>query len=77
MNHKILNDFLSRSQEMQIKGKKFNQLHWLNYAVVSRYKSSGKSQQSEFNVKDPYVYPPLHFSRVRSYSHPEAFEPLR
>ena len=39
-------------QEMQIKGKKFNQLHWLNYAVVSRYKSTRKSQQSEFNVKD-------------------------
>ena len=40
--------------EMQIKGKKFNQLHWINYAAVSRYKSTGKTQQTEFNIKDVY-----------------------
>lgn len=63
--------------EMQIKGKKFNQLHWLNYAVVSRYKSTGKTQQTEFNVKDIYSYPPLYFSRVKSYGDTESIDPMK
>lgn len=62
--------------EMQIKGKNFNQLHWLNYAVASRYKSTGKSQQTEFDVKDIYSYPPLHFSRVKSYRQTESTSSL-
>lgn len=63
--------------EMQIKGKKFNQLHWLNYAVVSIYKSTGKTQQTEFNVKDIYSYPPLYFSRVKSYGDTESIDPMK
>ena len=62
--------------EMQIKGKKFNQLHWINYAAVSRYKSTGKTQQTEFNIKDVYTYPPLHFSKVKSYKCKESDNPL-
>ena len=72
-----INTFSSLFQEMQIKGKKFNQLHWLNYAVVSRYKSTGKTQQTEFNVKDIYSYPPLYFSRVKSYGDTESIDPMK
>jgi hypothetical protein len=63
--------------ELQIKGKKFKQLHWLSYAVVSRYKSTGRTQQTEFNVKDVNDYPPLHFSRVKSYGYTESINPLK
>lgn len=63
--------------ELEIKGKKFKRLHWISYAVVSRYKSSGRKQEAHINVKDLDNYPPLYFSHVRSYGYSVAITPLK
>ena len=73
----ILIVFLVLLQELEIKGRKFKQLNWLSYAVGSRYKSTGKTQETEINVKDVNNYPPLHFSRVKSYRYTESANPLK
>lgn len=53
--------------ELQIQGKKFKQLHWINYAITTKYKSSGKEQTTQFDVKNENNFPALHFSVVKSY----------
>jgi len=54
--------------ELQIEGKKFKQMHWVNYATTSKYKSTGREQTTEFDVRNENNFPSLHFSVVRSYN---------
>jgi len=62
--------------ELEIKGKKNQQLQWLCYNVISKYKKSGREQIADIDVSNPYNYPIMYFSRVKSYIS-ETVYPLR
>ena len=52
---------------MEIKGKRNTKLQWLNYNIVNIYKS-GVRTPSEVDVTHSGNFPPLLFSRVKSYA---------
>lgn len=58
---------MSKFQELELKGKRFNQLHWLRYQVINIYKN-GTRQYSDIDVSSSANFPPLYFSRVQSYA---------
>jgi len=62
--------------ELEIRGKRHKQLHWLSYAMTNRWRSTGREQVSEFDVNNVNNYPPLHFSLVKSYRSLVANAPL-
>jgi len=62
--------------ELMIQGKRFKTLQWANYAITSKYKSSGREQTSQFDIKNENNFPALHFSTVRSYASTFSNAPL-
>ena len=60
--------------ELEISGKRNQQLQWLWYNVISKYKN-GREQISSIDVSNPNNYPTMHFSRVKSYTL-ETLQPL-
>jgi len=62
--------------ELVIQGKRFKTLQWANYAITSKYKSSGREQTSQFDIKNENNFPALHFSTVRSYASTFSNAPL-
>lgn len=48
-------------------GRCHNRLDWLSYSICSVYKATGEETVTDFELKNS-SYPPLHFSRVRSYT---------
>ena len=63
--------------ELQIKGERYDQLHWLKYTIVSKYKRTGKIEKTEFDVADANSYPPLDFSKICSNYSACSMEPLK
>lgn len=54
--------------EMTDSGRRTHcRLSWVSYSVCTVYKASGEETEAEFELKDR-SYPPLFFSRVRSYT---------
>jgi len=60
--------------ELEIKGKRHQQLHWLCYSVLSKYKD-GREQLTDLDVTNLNNYPTMIFSQVKSYTS-ETFQPL-
>ena len=61
-------------QELEIKGKKYQKLHWLGYSILSKYKD-GREQLSDLDVTNLNNYPTMVFAPVNSYT-TETFQPL-
>lgn len=61
-------------QELEIKGKKNQKLHWLGYSILSKYKD-GREQLSDLDVTNLNNYPTMVFVPVNSYT-TETFQPL-
>ena len=61
-------------QELEIKGKKHQKLHWLGYSIMSKYKD-GREQLSDLDVTNLNNYPTMVFAPVNSYT-TETFQPL-
>jgi len=60
--------------ELEIKGKKYQKLHWLGYSILSKYKD-GREQLSDLDVTNLNNYPTMVFAPVNSYT-TETFQPL-
>lgn len=54
------------SLELEIKGKRNTQLTWAKYSTLIKYKN-GRTAESDIDVSNSFNFPPLHFSRVKSY----------
>ncbi len=62
----VLSPF-SVPQELEITGKRWNQLRWLSYDVLYTYRN-GHEARSAIDIRNPANFPPMVFSRVLSYS---------
>ena len=63
-------------QEFEVKGKKFQKLIWSRYSILTKYSTPGVTPiKTPLEVYNSEAFPPLVFSRVKSYM-TESGEPL-
>ena len=53
---------------MELRGRRNNQLHWVRYQAVQTMMSTGAEVKADVDVTNGQTFPPLYFSRVKSYT---------